>query len=74
MAEDVKGRIVNEIESAGMYSVMADTSPDTANTDRLVVAVRRGGATGGVWGEGVEHPPLVSQSANCYLSRQNWIG
>ena len=23
---------------------------------------------------GVEHPPLVSQSANCYLSRQNWIG
>ncbi|CAB4046137.1 unnamed protein product, partial [Paramuricea clavata] len=41
IAEDVKfGRIVNEIESAGMYSVMADTSPDTANTDRLVVAVR----------------------------------
>jgi hypothetical protein len=40
MAEDVKGRIVNEIESAGMYSVMADTSPDTANTDRLAVAVR----------------------------------
>ncbi len=40
MAEDVKSRIINEIESAGMYSVMADTSPDTANTDRLVVAVR----------------------------------
>ena len=40
LAEDVKRRVINEIDSAEMYSVMADTSPDTANTDRLVVAVR----------------------------------
>lgn len=40
LAEDVKARIINDLESAEMYSVMADTSPDTANTDRLVVAVR----------------------------------
>ncbi len=40
LAEDVKARIVADLESAKMYSVMADTSPDTANTDRLVVAVR----------------------------------
>ena len=32
----------------------------------------------GVWGGGGggwnTPPPLLSQSANCYLSRQNWIG
>ena len=40
LAEDVKNRIVKDVVSAEMYSVMADTSPDTSNTDRLVVAVR----------------------------------
>ena len=40
LAEDVKACIKNDLEAAEMYSVMADTSPDTANTDRLVVAVR----------------------------------
>ena len=40
LAEDVKNRIVRDINLAEMYSVMADTSPDTSNTDRLVVAVR----------------------------------
>ena len=40
LAEDVKNRIVRDVNSAEMYSVMADTSPDTSNTDRLVVAVR----------------------------------
>ena len=40
LAEDVKNRIVRDINSAEMYSVMADTSPDTSNADRLVVAVR----------------------------------
>ena len=39
LAEDVKERIVKDVMSAEMYSVMADTSPDTSNTDRLVVAV-----------------------------------
>ena len=40
LAEDVRDRVVNEVKEARMHSVMADTSPDTANTDRLVVAVR----------------------------------
>ena len=40
LAEDVKNRIVKDVISAEMYSVMADTSPDTSNTDRLIVAVR----------------------------------
>lgn len=39
LAEDAKARIVNEIDYAEMYSIMADTSPDTANTDRVFVAV-----------------------------------
>ena len=39
LAKDVKNRIVKDVISAEMYSVMADTSPDTSNTDRLVVAV-----------------------------------
>ena len=40
LAEDVKNKIVNDVNASGMYSVMADTSPDTSNADRLVVAVR----------------------------------
>ena len=36
LAEDVRGRISNDISSAGIFSVMADTSPDTSNIDRLV--------------------------------------
>ena len=40
LADDVKSGIAQDVNSAGMYSVMADTSPDTSNTDRLVVAVR----------------------------------
>ena len=40
--------------------------------ETLAAVMLRGGATG-VVGEGVEHPspPLVSKSANRYLSRQN---
>ena len=40
LADDVKSRIARDVNSAGIYSVMADTSPDSSNTDRLVVAVR----------------------------------
>ena len=40
LAEDVKNRIVNDVNASGMYSVMADTLPDTSNADRLVVAAR----------------------------------
>ena len=39
LAEDVKARIINENDYAEMYSIMADTSADTANTDRLAVAL-----------------------------------
>ena len=40
LAEVVRVRVINELESAEMYSVMADTFPDTVNTDRLAIAVR----------------------------------
>ncbi|XP_046854179.1 uncharacterized protein LOC124447320 [Xenia sp. Carnegie-2017] len=40
LTEDVRNRIVKDIVSSEIYSVMADTSPDTSNADRLVVAVR----------------------------------
>ena len=40
LAEDVKSRIVKDVVSAEIYSVMADTSPDISNMDRMVVAVR----------------------------------
>ena len=40
LADDVKSQIARNLNSAGIYSVIAVTSPDTSNTDRLVVAVR----------------------------------
>ncbi|XP_046840697.1 uncharacterized protein LOC124434814 isoform X3 [Xenia sp. Carnegie-2017] len=40
LTEDVRNRIVKDIVSSEIYSVMADTSPDTSNAVRLVVAVR----------------------------------
>ena len=38
LAEDVRRRIKDEISAAGIYSVSADTTPDTSNQDKLVVA------------------------------------
>jgi hypothetical protein len=45
---------------------------NTVNASIKVFGYRldRGGATGGEGGT----PPLVSKSANYYLSRQHWIG
>ena len=40
IAEDVRNRIKEEIAVAGIYSVSADTTPDTSNQDKLVVASR----------------------------------
>ena len=40
LAEDVRSRIKDEISAAGIYFVSADTTPDTSNQDKLVVASR----------------------------------
>ena len=45
LADDVKSQISRDLNSAGFYSVMADTSPDTSNTDRLVDKTGEGQAT-----------------------------
>ena len=40
LAQEVKKKIKEEINSAGIFSVSADTTPDTSNQDKLVVAGR----------------------------------
>ena len=40
LAQNVKKKITDEINSAGIFSVSADTIPDTSNQDKLVVAGR----------------------------------
>ena len=40
LANDVRSKIKEEVHTAGIYSIMADTTPDTSNKDRLAVAVR----------------------------------
>lgn len=37
LAQEVKKKIKGEINSAGIFSVSADTTPDTLNQDQLVV-------------------------------------
>ena len=64
LAEDIIGRIINEIDSAGMYSVMADTSPDTANADRLVAVWVRW------WRKSVTGKSFGDEGNN----RQDWWG
>ena len=64
LAEDIRGRIINEIDSAGMYSVLADTSPDTANTDRLVTVRPR-------WCRKSATGKSVGEEGN---NRQDWGG
>jgi hypothetical protein len=48
---EVQRRIVQEIKDAGMYSVMADTTPDVSHKDRLAIACRYVDKTGqpNVW-------------------------
>ena len=40
LAQSVRGQICAEITSAGIFSVSADTTPDTANQDKIIVAAR----------------------------------
>jgi hypothetical protein len=40
LADAVRENIVNEVSVAGMFGVMADTTPDVSNKDQLAVAVR----------------------------------
>ena len=40
IGREVQQRIVQEIKDAGMYSVMADTTPDVSHKDRLAIACR----------------------------------
>ena len=40
LAEDVKERIKEEVKDAKMHSVSADTTPDSASEDKMVVALR----------------------------------
>ncbi|CAB3993563.1 zinc finger MYM-type 1-like [Paramuricea clavata] len=40
IGHEVQRRIVQEIKDAGMYSVMADTTPDVSHKDRLAIACR----------------------------------
>lgn len=37
---EVRKHVINEIQKAGMYSVMADTTPDVSHKDRLAIACR----------------------------------
>ena len=40
LAQEVKKKIKEEINSAGIFSMSAETNPDTSNQDKLVVAGR----------------------------------
>ena len=40
LASDGRTKIRDSVNEAGIYSVMADTTPDVSTTDRLAVAVR----------------------------------
>ena len=40
LADAVREDIVQEVSTAGMFGVMADTTPDVSNKDQLAVAVR----------------------------------
>lgn len=40
LARDVRSKVKKEIDDAKMFSVSADTTPDAANQDRMIVAAR----------------------------------
>ncbi|XP_037781871.1 uncharacterized protein LOC119578250 [Penaeus monodon] len=40
LARDVRSKVKEEIDDAKMFSVSADTTPDAANQDRMIVAAR----------------------------------
>lgn len=39
LGEDVRKKIIHEVQTAGFYSIMADTTPDVSHKDRLAVGV-----------------------------------
>ena len=43
---EVRGKVVEEVKSAGLFSVMADTTPDEEQTDRISVVLRYVNAAG----------------------------
>lgn len=49
LAEKVKKNIIDEVIEAGMYSVMADTTPDVSHSDQLSVCVRYVSTSGEVF-------------------------
>ena len=40
LANNIRRKLKDEVDESKMYSVLADTTPDKANKDRLAVAVR----------------------------------
>lgn len=40
IGRQVQKRVIQEIKDAGMYSIMADTTPDVSHKDRLAIACR----------------------------------
>lgn len=46
LEKELRGKVIEEVKCAGMFSVMADTTPDEEHTDRLSVVLRYVSATG----------------------------
>ena len=40
LEKELRGKVVEEVKSAGLFSVMADTTPDEEHTDRIFVVLR----------------------------------
>ena len=40
LANNIRRKVKEEVDESKMYSVLADTTPDTSNKDRLAVAVK----------------------------------
>ena len=46
LEKELRGKVIEEVKRVGMFSVMADTTPDEEHTDRLSVVLRYVNATG----------------------------
>ena len=46
LEKELRGKVIEEVKRAGMFSVMADTTPDEEHTDRLSVVLRYVNDTG----------------------------
>ena len=46
LEKKLRGKVIEEVKYAGMFSVMADTTPDEEHTNRLSVVLRYVNATG----------------------------